>query len=73
MNIARRVGGYSLGEADILRRAMGKKKEAEMAKHREIFLNGAKDQNYDLKVAAELYDLMAEFAKYGFNKSPAVR
>jgi DNA polymerase-3 subunit alpha len=72
MNIARTVGGYSLGEADILRRAMGKKKESEMARHREIFLKGAKDQGYELKKAGELYDLMAEFAKYGFNKSHAV-
>lgn len=72
MNIARTVGGYSLGEADMLRRAMGKKKEAEMARHREIFLAGAKEGGYDLKRAAEIYDLMAEFAKYGFNKSHAV-
>ncbi len=72
MNIARTVGGYSLGEADMLRRAMGKKKEKEMARHREIFLNGAKERGYDLKKSAEIYDLMAEFAKYGFNKSHAV-
>jgi DNA polymerase-3 subunit alpha len=72
MNIARRVGGYSLGEADLLRRAMGKKKESEMARHREIFLAGAKKGGYELKKAGELYDLMAEFAKYGFNKSHAV-
>ena len=72
MNIARTVGGYSLGEADMLRRAMGKKKEKEMARHREIFLAGAKDGGYDLKKAEEIYDLMAEFAKYGFNKSHAV-
>ena len=72
MNIARTVGGYSLGEADMLRRAMGKKKEAEMARHREIFLAGAKERGYDVKKAEEIYDLMAEFAKYGFNKSHAV-
>ena len=72
MNIARTIGGYSLGEADMLRRAMGKKKEKEMARHREIFLQGAKDRNYDVKKAEEIYDLMAEFAKYGFNKSHAV-
>ncbi|MCT4642700.1 MAG: DNA polymerase III subunit alpha [Bacteriovoracaceae bacterium] len=72
MNIARTVGGYSLGEADMLRRAMGKKKEKEMARHREIFLAGAKERGYDTKKAAEVYDLMAEFAKYGFNKSHAV-
>lgn len=72
MNIARTVGGYSLGEADMLRRAMGKKKEKEMIRHREIFLNGARERNYDLKKAEQIYDLMAEFAKYGFNKSHAV-
>lgn len=72
MNIARIIGGYSLGEADMLRRAMGKKKEEEMARHREIFLNGARERNYDLSKAETIYDLMAEFAKYGFNKSHAV-
>ena len=72
MNVARIVGGYSLGEADMLRRAMGKKKEKEMARHREIFLAGAKERNFDQKIAERLYDLMAEFAKYGFNKSHAV-
>lgn len=72
MNIARTVGGYSLGEADILRRAMGKKKEKDMIKHRKIFLDGAEKGGYDLKRAEEIYDLMAEFAKYGFNKSHAV-
>ncbi len=72
MNIARTVGGYSLGEADMLRRAMGKKKEKEMARHREIFLAGAKERGYEVKKAEEIYDLMAEFAKYGFNKSHAV-
>ena len=72
MNIARTVGGYSLGEADMLRRAMGKKKEKEMARHREIFLAGAKERGYDVKTSEHIYDLMAEFAKYGFNKSHAV-
>jgi len=72
MNIARTVGGYSLGEADMLRRAMGKKKESEMMRHREIFLKGASERGYDVKKAEEIYDLMAEFAKYGFNKSHAV-
>tara|TARA_Y100000768_G_scaffold386204_1_gene374029 strand:+ start:1628 stop:5299 length:3672 start_codon:yes stop_codon:yes gene_type:complete len=72
MNIARTVGGYSLGEADMLRRAMGKKKEKEMARHREIFLAGAKERGYDVKTSERIYDLMAEFAKYGFNKSHAV-
>lgn len=72
MNIARIVGGYSLGEADMLRRAMGKKKEKEMIRHREIFTNGAKERGYDVEKAEKIFDLMAEFAKYGFNKSHAV-
>tara|TARA_Y100000780_G_scaffold226709_1_gene241245 strand:+ start:69792 stop:73454 length:3663 start_codon:yes stop_codon:yes gene_type:complete len=72
MNIARIVGGYSLGEADMLRRAMGKKKLKEMERHEKIFLKGAEERGYDLKKAKEIYDLMAEFAKYGFNKSHAV-
>ncbi|MDA8792720.1 DNA polymerase III subunit alpha [Bacteriovoracaceae bacterium] len=72
MNIARIVGGYSLGQADMLRRAMGKKKEEEMKRHRELFLQGAKERNFDIKKAEEIYDLMSEFAKYGFNKSHAV-
>ncbi len=72
MNIARVIANYSLGQADMLRRAMGKKKVSEMEKHKEIFLNGAKENNFDLKKAEDLYDLMAKFAEYGFNKSHAV-
>lgn len=72
MNIARIVGGYSLGEADMLRRAMGKKKIAEMERHEKIFLDGAQKRGYDQAKAKEVYDLMAEFANYGFNKSHAV-
>jgi DNA polymerase III subunit alpha len=72
MNVARIVAGYSLGQADMLRRAMGKKKIDEMNKHREIFLAGAEKNKFDLKKASELYDLMAKFAEYGFNKSHAV-
>ncbi|MBT7610986.1 MAG: DNA polymerase III subunit alpha, partial [Bacteriovoracaceae bacterium] len=72
MNIARTVAGYSLGEADMLRRAMGKKKISEMERHKEIFLKGAEERGYDLKTAEHLYDLMAKFAEYGFNKSHAV-
>lgn len=72
MNIARVVGGYSLGQADMLRRAMGKKKIKEMERHKEIFLNGAKERSFDLKKAEHIYDLMAKFAEYGFNKSHAV-
>lgn len=72
MNIARIVAGYTLGMADMLRRAMGKKKVKEMEKHREIFLEGAKERNFDVQIAADLYELMANFAAYGFNKSHAV-
>lgn len=69
MQIARDVAGYSLGQADMLRRAMGKKKADEMAKHKEIFLKGATERAVDQKKASDLFDLMAKFAEYGFNKS----
>ncbi|MCB9062821.1 MAG: DNA polymerase III subunit alpha [Halobacteriovoraceae bacterium] len=72
MNIARIVAGYSLGQADMLRRAMGKKKVKEMDRHREIFRNGAKKNGFDEKKAVDLFELMANFAAYGFNKSHAV-
>ena len=72
MNIARVVAGYTLGQADMLRKAMGKKDKVKMANHREIFLAGAKKNNFDLKKAENLYELMANFAEYGFNKSHAV-
>jgi DNA polymerase-3 subunit alpha len=67
--IASAIGGYSLGGADLLRRAMGKKKPEEMAKQKSIFLAGAEKGGFDLKKAAELFELMAYFAGYGFNKS----
>ena len=69
MQIASAIAGYSLGESDILRRAMGKKKADVMAEQKEIFLVKAKDRNFDTKKAAKLFDLMAHFAGYGFNKS----
>jgi DNA polymerase-3 subunit alpha len=69
MQVANRMAGYSLGEADILRRAMGKKKADEMAKQRERFLTGAKEKSYPAKKAEKIFDLMAQFAEYGFNKS----
>ena len=72
MHIARLIAGYSLAQADMLRRAMGKKKIAEMERHRTIFLEGAKKRNFNEKQAGELYELMANFAAYGFNKSHAV-
>lgn len=69
MKIAQVVGGFSLAEADLLRRAMGKKKEEIMVQKKKEFLAGAAKQNYPEKVCAGLFDKMAEFAKYGFNKS----
>jgi DNA polymerase-3 subunit alpha len=69
MQISNRVAGYSLGEADILRRAMGKKKAEEMAAQRARFLEGARAKNIPPKKAEKIFDQMAEFANYGFNKS----
>src|SRR5512135_2891106 len=69
MRIAQVVGGYSLGGADLLRRAMGKKKAEEMAKHRTIFVEGAGKKGVSAEVATELFDHMEKFAGYGFNKS----
>ena len=71
MQIAQVIGGYSLGAADLLRRAMGKKKPEEMARHRSIFIAGARDNGVRDNVAAEMFDLMEKFAGYGFNKSHA--
>jgi DNA polymerase-3 subunit alpha len=72
MNIARVVAGYSLGQADMLRRAMGKKKAEEMQMHKEIFRKGAVERGFDEEKAIQLFDLMEKFAEYGFNKSHAV-
>lgn len=69
MLISQIIGGYSLGGADLLRRAMGKKKPEEMAMHREIFEKGAVEKGYDADLAVKLFDLMEKFAGYGFNKS----
>ncbi len=69
MQIARELAGYSLGQADLLRRAMGKKKPEEMAKHREIFVKGATQNGLKPEKAEAIFDLMAKFAEYGFNKS----
>ncbi|KIH75732.1 DNA polymerase III, alpha subunit [Geoalkalibacter ferrihydriticus] len=69
MLIAQVLANYSLGGADLLRRAMGKKKVEEMAKEREKFLAGARDNNLDAKKAGAVFDLMEMFAAYGFNKS----
>lgn len=69
MQIAQTLAGYSLGGADILRRAMGKKKPEEMAKQRAIFTEGAVLRGIDARVAKPIFDLMEKFAGYGFNKS----
>jgi DNA polymerase-3 subunit alpha len=69
MLIAQVLARYSLGGADLLRRAMGKKKPEEMAKQKEIFLKGAKENKLDPKKAEGVFDLMEKFAAYGFNKS----
>ena len=69
MQISQIIGGYTLGGADMLRRAMGKKKAEEMDKHRSIFTEGAKQKGYPEALATHLFDLMAKFAEYGFNKS----
>ena len=71
MQTAQILGGYSLGGADLLRRAMGKKKAEEMAEHREIFRKGAAGNNIPAHKADEIFDLMERFAGYGFNKSHA--
>jgi len=69
MQIAQIIGNYTLGGADLLRRAMGKKKAEEMAKQREIFMEGAQRRGIDADLASNLFDLMEKFAGYGFNKS----
>ena len=69
MQIAQSLAGYTLGQADILRRAMGKKKSDEMDKQREIFVSGAVKNKVDQKVAETLFDTMTEFAAYCFNRS----
>jgi len=71
MQMAQIIGGYSLGGADLLRRAMGKKKPEEMAEHRGLFQKGAADNGLNARKADELFDLMEKFAGYGFNKSHA--
>jgi len=71
MQIAQVIGGYSLGGADLLRRAMGKKLPEEMAKHRTTFVEGAKQNGVTPARATQLFDLMEKFAGYGFNKSHA--
>ena len=69
MQIVQTIGGMSLGGADIVRRAMGKKKVDEMIKYNKLFSEGAQKQGLDYKTASELFDLIEKFAGYGFNKS----
>jgi DNA polymerase-3 subunit alpha len=69
MQISNRLAGYSLGDADMLRRAMGKKKPEEMAKQRERFVKGALEKGHPQKKIEKIFDLMEQFAGYGFNKS----
>ena len=71
MQIAQRMGGYSLGAADLLRRAMGKKIRSEMEQQRKTFTDGAQGRGIAAEKAEEVFDLMAKFADYGFNKSHA--
>ena len=72
MQLAQKLAGYSLGEADMMRRAMGKKKREEMAKHHEKFVQGATDRNIKPEKAEQIFNLMAQFADYGFNRSHSV-
>jgi DNA polymerase III subunit alpha len=69
MQIAQVIGGYTLGAADLLRRAMGKKKKEEMAQQRDVFVAGAEKNGLARHKAVQLFDLMEKFAGYGFNKS----
>jgi DNA polymerase-3 subunit alpha len=69
MQIANRLAGYSLGDADLLRRAMGKKKAEEMAQQRDRFVQGATQRSFPAKKITKIFDLMEQFAGYGFNKS----
>jgi DNA polymerase-3 subunit alpha len=69
MQIAQELAGYTLGGADLLRRAMGKKDAKEMAKQREVFQGGARQQGIDPELAIKIFDLVEKFAGYGFNKS----
>ncbi|MFH1542408.1 MAG: DNA polymerase III subunit alpha, partial [bacterium] len=69
MEIASKVAGFSMGQADLLRRAMGKKKHKEMEQQKEFFVNGAVKRGVSKHKAAELFNLVAKFAGYGFNKS----
>jgi len=72
MEIANIIAGYTLGEADILRRAMSKKKKDILEKERDKFIKRSIENGYDLKLASKIYDLIEKFASYGFNKSHSI-
>lgn len=72
MQLAQKLADYTLGEADMMRRAMGKKKRSEMAQHEEKFINGAVARGIKQEKAEEIFKLMAQFADYGFNRSHSV-
>jgi DNA polymerase-3 subunit alpha len=72
MKLAQKLAGYSLGDADLMRRAMGKKKRDEMAVHEEKFIGGAVERGIDKKKATEIFNLMSQFADYGFNRSHSI-
>ncbi|HEY0077961.1 MAG TPA: DNA polymerase III subunit alpha [Pyrinomonadaceae bacterium] len=72
MQLAQKLAGYSLGEADLMRRAMGKKKREEMARHEEKFIEGAIERGIKREKAQQIFSLMAQFADYGFNRSHSV-
>lgn len=71
MQVVQKIGGFSLGKADILRRYMSKKKVKEMEQMKDEFIPGAKERGYDEKLATDIFDLLIPFSKYGFNKSHA--
>ena len=72
MKIASEIGGLSLSQADLLRRAMGKKDKELMAKQKKEFVDGAIKNGIDRKIAGDIFDLIEKFASYGFNKSHSV-
>lgn len=72
MQLAQQIGGYSLGEADLMRRVMGKKKREEMARHEQKFVAGAMERNIKKEKAEQIFSLMAKFADYGFPRSHSV-
>ena len=72
MQLAQKLAGYTLSEADLMRRAMGKKKREEMALHEEKFINGAVERNIKREKAEKIFSLMAQFSDYGFNRSHSV-